>query len=410
MAYDNDNDKVQPIPMMGSADGLSAAHVEHSKQSQVARTGWLQALTPQQRDLAFDVIRKTREVLVANADKRQPSHKSKEGYLKLYKRLTKHLEAPGLKPKVEDWTLTLEKYIDVPSSFRAHRVALRYGLREKLREALAVQDRIQRAGGSVLDWLQQVVLLKSWFKILQHVEASDRSSPFWASKHGKRRQGTRKSQDLKVIARKVPNWASLMLEKMQCTKYGDATHVSYLAGVRPEELVNDVIVERDGPSSFAILINGAKVTESAGQPWRRLVFSNNLLPPPWQIRLNADSRFVVSIESTNAYSQSMSRVSKRELPGLPSVTPYVFRHALPDRLRDHGWPTDQIAAAMGHSVSETQALYGGRAGGGKRREPDGKEPISVESARPVRPLDRSGLESVIGKGKAHRKMKLKHES
>lgn len=374
-------------------------------QSEDPRPDMLRPLLPAQRELAFDVIRECRKVLVANDAKKPPCAASKADYDRKFRRLTKGMSAPEPKPDIEAWTMRLAKYIDAPTSFRANHAAFCYGLRETIREGLAVQDRLQRQGASEFNWIRQVVLLKSLMQILAHVQASTLGSSFWTSKFGKRRHGTSKKKDLKAIARKQPNWSSIMVSAMKGTGYLDATLVSDLAGPRPEELAKGVVIERDGPDTFVIVINGAKVRDVAGQPWRRLVFSNDVLPAAWKIRLEADASFVISVHTAEAYSQSMSRVSRRVLPGLPVVTPNLFRHAFTDRLRDHGFPTDKIAAAMGHSVAETQALYGGRAGGGKRRAPNGKAPISVDAARPVRPLDSSGLEGVIGRGRAKKQKK-----
>lgn len=386
-----------------------------------------QPLSARQRELAFDVIRECRAALAASDSKRSACAASRADYDRKYLRLIRGLDVQVRNPDVEAWTMRLLKYVDAPSSFRANHAAFCHGLRRSIREGLAVQDRLQRQGASEFEWLRQVAHLKSLTKILAHVQASTLGSSFWTGKLGERRHGTSKKKDLKTIARKKPNWDSIILTAMRGTKYLDAALVSDLAGPRPEELTErppddkedphdregprpeerrkGVVIERDGPDMFAIVIGGAKVRDVSGQPWRRLVFSKNVLPAAWQVRLEADECFVISVPTTEAYSVAMSRVSRRVLPDLPVVTPNMFRHALADRLRDHGRSTDQIAAAMGHSVAETQALYGGRAGGGKRRAPNGKAPISVDAARPVRPLDSSGLEGVIGRGRAKKQKK-----
>lgn len=386
-----------------------------------------QPMSAKQRELAFNVVRECRAVLSANDPKRSLSAASKADYDKKYRRLIKGLDVPPRHPDVESWTMRLLKYIDAPASFRANHAAFCHGLHTSIRAGLSEQDRLQREGGSEFEWLRQVAHLKSLTKILAHVQSSSLGSPFWKGKFGKRRRGTRKKDELKVISRKQPTWARIMLTAMRGNKYFDAALVSDLAGPRPEELTErppydkddpyaldglypqerrkGVVIERDGPDTFAIVIGGAKVRDVSGQPWRRLVFPKTVLPAAWQIRLEADQFFIISVPTTEAYSAAMSRVSRRVLPGLPVVTPNLFRHAFSDRLRDHGRSTEDIAAGMGHSVAETQALYGGRAGGGKRRAPDGKTPVSIQAARAVRPLDPSGLDGVIGKGRAKKRKK-----
>ncbi len=397
----------------------------------VSRASVQQPMSAKQRELAFSVIRECRALLAANDTKKPLSATSRADYDKKYLRLINGLEVQVRNTDVEAWTMRLHKYIDAPSSFRANLAAFCYGLRTSIREGLSEQDRLQRDGASEYEWLRQVAHLNALVKILAHVQSSTLGSPFWQGKFGKRRHGTSKKDELKVISRKQPNWATIMLSAMQGSKYFDAALVSDLAGPRPEELTErppydkddpyaldgpypqerrkGVVIERDGPDTFAIVIGGAKVRDVSGQPWRRLVFPRTVLPAQWQIRLEVDDFFVISVATTEAYSVAVSRVSRRVLPGLPVVTPNLFRHAFPDRLRDHGRSTVDIAAAMGHSVAETQALYGGRAGGGKRRSPDGKAPISIQAARPVRPLDPAGLDGVISRRRAKKRKKPSSE-
>lgn len=390
-------------------------------QSGLSGTGVPQAMSTKQREFAFDVIRECRAVLAANDTKKPLSAASAADYDRKYRRLVEGMDVQTRNPDVEAWTMKLSKYVDAPSSFRAHHAAFCHGLRTSIRQGLAVQDRLQRQGASDFEWLKQVAHLKSLTKILAHVQASTLGSPFWTGKFGMRRHGTSKKAELKVISRKQPNWPSIILTAMEGNKYFDAALVSDLAGPRPEELTErplsskddphalegpypierrkGVVIAREGPDRFAIVIGGAKLREVSGQSWRRLVLPRTVLPAAWQIRLEAGDFFIISVPTTEAYSVAMSRVSRRVLRGLPVVTPGMFRHAFSDRLRDDGRPPEEIAAAMGHAVAETQAMYGGRAGGGRRRAPDGKAPTLIQAAKPVRPLDPSGLDGVTGKSR-----------
>lgn len=416
MKAEDEKDHTEPASdpysgLQNSKPGVSAASVQ-------------QPMSSKQRKLAFSVLRECRAVLVANNTKKPLSATSRADYDKKYLRLINGLEVQVRHTDVEAWTMRLHKYIDAPSSFRANHAAFCHGLLSSIREGLSEQDRLQRQGASELKWLHHVAHLNALTKILMHVQSSTLGSPFWTGQFGKRRRGTSKKDELKIISCKQPNWATIMLEAMSGRKYFDAALVSSLAGPRPEELTErppyakddpyaldgpypeerrkGVVIERDGPDTFAVVIGGAKVRDVSGQPWRRLVFPRAILPASWQIRLAADDFFVISVATTEAYSVAMSRVSRRVLPGLPVVTPNLFRHAFSDRLRDHGRSAEDIAAAMGHSVAKTQALYGGRAGGGKRRTPDGKAPVSIRAARPVRPLDPSGLDGIISRGRANK--------
>jgi hypothetical protein len=209
-----------------------------------------------------------------------------------------------------------------------------------------------------------------------------------------------KKRDLAIIERSVPDWGRQILVAMAQTKYLDASHVVDFVGFRPAELTHGVTVERYDENSFSLHVVGAKVRDDAGQPWRRVVVSDDRLPTAWADRLRLNRSFIIKIESAKAFSESMSRISKRLFPRLPRVTPYCFRHAVPEAMRDEGRTAEEIAAVMGHRVPETQAAYGRRSGGGKRRRPDRRAPMGAQIARPVRALNRSGLDAVRKKGKA----------
>jgi hypothetical protein len=152
----------------------------------------IESLPPDKRNLAFDIIRKVRDKLKPEVAK----VKSQADYARKFSRLTSKLGEPGLKPDVEIWTASLAPYLDAPNSFRANRAALLFGLRDRMRRAMAAQDSIRRNRGAAINWLKQVLLLQSLDKILSHVEASPRDAAFWASKVGKRRHGTRKKTRL----------------------------------------------------------------------------------------------------------------------------------------------------------------------------------------------------------------------
>lgn len=354
--------------------------------------GSIEKLPIEVREKVRKVARKCRAL--KNSDKLKPS--TLADYRKKFDRLTSAMGDPGLRPDVEAWTMNLAPYVNASRSFRAYRAAFKFGLIEKIRAGLEGLDRIYESQGSALEWLSQAAHLNSLHKIFKHVDSSTRDSAFWAPVLGKARHGKQVKKDLKVLSEECPQWAEIMVSAMATTRYADAAFVSSLTGARPEELVSGVeVVPHDG-DHFAVIITGAKVNEVSGQAWRRLILPNGLLPPAWSTRLISEQRFDISIQSKSAYSESMSRVSRRVLHKLPVVTPYTFRHAFADRLRDHGKPPEEIAGAMGHSVAETQALYGGRAGGGKKRKPNGNVPLQVITARPVRPLDRSGLYFLIG--------------
>ncbi|WP_339092503.1 hypothetical protein [Variovorax paradoxus] len=192
------------------------------------------------------------------------------------------------------------------------------------------------------------------------------------------------------------DWKERMLRRgVQSLRYGLPTLVIAVTGCRPEELVKGVDLQFDGNGIVAKIL-GAKVSEHSGQEWRKFKLQPGVLPTELVEQIKAVGTLAVSIESTDAFRTHLTRLSAELFPGKPAVTGYSFRHSLAENLREAGWEAEALAAVLGQAVSETQAYYGRRRRAGSRApEAAGIDKNSVETARPVRPLDRSGLAAVV---------------
>jgi len=155
-------------------------------------------------------------------------------------------------------------------------------------------------------------------------------------------------------------------------------------------------------SGVVVKLLGAKVSENSGQEWRKFKLQPGVLPTELVEQIKAEGTLTVSIESTDAFRTHLTRLSAELFPGKPAITGYSFRHSLAENLREAGWEAEELAAVLGQSVSETQAYYGRRRRTGTRApEAVGIDKGSVETARPVRPLDRSGLTAVMKEKQAN---------
>jgi hypothetical protein len=168
-------------------------------------------------------------------------------------------------------------------------------------------------------------------------------------------------------------------------------------GFRPAELETGVHVELQG-EHMLVSIHGAKVRETAGQPWRKFVLQTKLLPP-WFVEEVAQVGSRTYQADKDNMRTHLNRLSEKLYPRQKSKEPiilsaYVFRHALVTDMRSEGWETADIAAAIGESCSETTKHYGDRwPKGSGQLQPIAILPKSIETARPVAPPDTSWLKS-----------------
>ena len=344
---------------------------------------------------AFSVIRAAREV-IGTEDCGENTAKQ---YAKVAKRF---LRLIGEQFEVSADTLWIEALDHYPNadSFNVYKSAVCWHLRQEIRERLQAQDRQQRDNDRGPVWLNNVGIIEQRQREYENVHAH-----LWAPKPkpdkeirkliGPPRADGRKKFVLKKLVQAFPNWMSATLLQVRHGIYLDAVRVLSMIGCRPEELAHGVKVELN-PFGHMVLtvMHGAKVTKEAGQPWRRITLPGTGIPWAWRARLQGGAHFVVKIASKDGLRKKLHRISEKLFPGM-LVSAYCFRHSLATRIRGTEVSTEDLAAFLGHSVAKTQAKYGHKKSGGFGLK--SKRWMTVEVPRPVKPIDRSGLDAILSR-------------
>jgi len=338
----------------------------------------------------YETIKSARAVLAARpasktADAKTPDPRTIAGYkLRAIRLIKKANDEPE---KSIDGIIANAKRTGSMSSWYSNRAALTFFYRLMLERQLAEQDKAQRAlkaarvpeTASAWDTWRGIVgnigMLLDWIGRLQ-------SEPGPALEDRIERHSKR--GDLHGLPR---DWREKLIARMP--KYRLAALVNAVTGCRPEELAKGVqLAIVDG--MLVATIQGAKITEKTGQPWRRLswpVDSNSPLVRALVAEVTAGVS-VVQIDNPKTYSSAMRAAGEREWPGrknkktgkAKTVTPYCFRHAAASDMKASKMGREEISQALGHCSDVTKQYYGswsqGRAGG--------VAPRSVEAARAVR--------------------------
>ena len=190
-------------------------------------------------------------------------------------------------------------------------------------------------------------------------------------------------------------------------QYQDAGLLLLHCGLRPVELLKGVKVRRT-PEGISVHIQGGKVRETAGQPWRSFVLDPETLPESFVHRVQINGEITVSAdpELLRAYLYRLSdRVflqGKYRPQGAREksfvLSAYTFRHSVVTALRDSGWDTKSIAAVIGESSAQTVSLYGTRSRVGScSPQKSSIMKNSVQAARPVRGVDMKGLHEMLSR-------------
>ncbi|ACS80790.1 tyrosine-type recombinase/integrase [Maridesulfovibrio salexigens] len=136
-----------------------------------------------------------------------------------------------------------------------------------------------------------------------------------------------------------------------------------LTGLRPSELQNGVSLKNiDG--FLHVKIEGAKITNFAGQPWREMVFNPKQDEFAYMVyesvQAAGGSDIWLQPYSQQALRKSHSKAVEKALGSKwkNKVSLYTHRHALSADLKAAGYNPEKIALAMGHSSDRSQAYYG----------------------------------------------------
>lgn len=338
---------------------------------------------------AFDVISRARHALRAGSD---VSAKTAVDYGKKVKLVLDQFAAAKRQGSKASLELILARYAPSAPSFRAMRSALVWHFRKQAEKLLKEQDAYQRMKPRPDTWLPLVSELDQTLKLIGVLEGYEAGDLLALT--GERKKSSRSKR--KDLVKLPSDWKRRMLTRAERSPtYYLPTLLIAATGCRPEELVDGLELRVDG-GQVVVRWDGAKVSKTSGQPWRQFKLKPDVLPEKVLKQVEAAGMLKVSIASTGAFRAHLTRHSKELFPKKPFVTGYSFRHSLAEDLREAGWEAEEIAAVLGQSVAETQAMYG------RRRRTESRAPQavtiernSVETARPVRPLDRSGLDLVL---------------
>jgi integrase len=195
-----------------------------------------------------------------------------------------------------------------------------------------------------------------------------------------------KLQDARKI-QKIEGWRTLLFNELVARggKWIDHAAVAALTGCRPAE-VTRVQIEKIG-DALVITIPGAKVSEIKGQPYRKFTITADTNGPEFAYLLERvkDAPLLLEVPfdvkaPASTFSEALKSAGQKVFPkNTPSMTGYVYRHAIACDMKADGAGMDHIAASMGHAVTKTQSYYG-RAAGGKA----GTRVFSIEAAREIK--------------------------
>ena len=197
-----------------------------------------------------------------------------------------------------------------------------------------------------------------------------------------------KLKDANTI-QKIDDWRGLIFGRLLAvdSPWIDHAAVAALTGCRPAEVAS-VSIEKGAGGVLVITIPGVKVSATKGQPYRK--FSIQMATGPEFAHLMArvkNGPVLLSSDSTaSAFSEALKRAGRQALGDkAPTMTGYVYRHALACNMKVDGATRDEIAAALGHAVTKTQSHYGRASGGTK-----GAAVFQVKATRPIKQTHGSG--------------------
>ena len=196
-----------------------------------------------------------------------------------------------------------------------------------------------------------------------------------------------KLKDANAI-QKIEGWRALIFARLVEVEspWIDHAAVAALTGCRPAEVAS-VRIERI-KNALVITIPGAKVSETKGQPIRRFTIAKDAGPEFAHLleRVKSGPVILSSDSTASAFSEALKRAGKQALGDkAPTMTGYVYRHALACDMKADGADRNEIAAALGHAVTKTQSHYGRASGGTK-----GARVFQIEAERPIKQTHGTG--------------------
>ena len=376
------------------ADEIRARSFFESERSDAADATVAAALDDKRslaiRQRCLGVIKAARSALKGL---KPPSNSTQENYDRKADRLFQTVSL-SCHDELTAWMDALTRYAPVSGSFYPMRASAAWRARQILREWLSRQCATQRVHGMSSAWLLEVEQTERALETLNVIDGIERQELLDLSGLSSR-PATSKRQTLK----KLPDdWREQAVAYAAQKGHACEEPVSVLrnTGCRSVELTRGVTVNAEFHHAV-MKIHGAKVTDVSGQAWRELDVDYKALSPRLLAKLQDCGEVSVGVWSTAGLRSAVRAIGRALWPKGPTLTPYHFRHAFAEDLREAGWTADEIGAALGHRVSETSATYGRRRRPGQGR--GGVMPVSVmrggvRTAVAVRPLQPFNLAAI----------------
>ena len=187
------------------------------------------------------------------------------------------------------------------------------------------------------------------------------------------------------LGRLPKDWKERMWSRMATGKYADAVAVAAVAGVRPAELEKGVAFAVKG-GKLVFAVQGAKVTETNGQPRRSFTVASDSPMAEHLKALAAGGPITVRVESARKLGDAFRKASALEFDRFsapPSV--YALRHEFCAEAKG-SLSAVEVAQVMGHASTASQQHYGMKqqGGGGVDISPAGapKREVRAQTRQP----------------------------
>ena len=372
---------------------------------------------------AFDIVVRARAFSTAdNAVRKErkdtpASEKTRadyQGKCALLDRALGNLQGQGGPVSSRDLAQVLSSYAAKKSSFYKMCAAYRWRALDRLNEILILQNAMQAVKDRSKKWLDRVTELEGAIANLEAIDAVTHADCLALSGAKVVRSQSKKE----VLRRLKPGWFEAFLALSEKSKtYRSPALLMCLCGFRPAELSGDRrlgqglapgVQAKLTDEHVVVKISGAKVRRTAGQPERSFALRRDALPGWFIEELTAAGGARTYTENPDNISRHFTRVSEQlyprkyfQKPRDILISPYVFRHFLVTSLRDAGWQTQDIAVVLGESVGDTVRHYGlARRAASKSPRASAVVHGTALGTRIVRPVDRSGINSVRKPGAA----------
>ena len=327
------------------------------------------------RQKAYDTIR-TARALNKTLKPSTASSASKAQYAQEFKRLVQKCDSKTPEGMFEAMRSTSSK-----RTYYKRRAAVRHVIQEGLVHILKEQDR-QQAAGDTDAWVLSIKKIEFMMELHATLERHGDTCPVTSP--------SRKRSKRQMLHKLPDDFRQKMYGSLSNSKYRLAVLVAALSGCRPQELEYGVkMAVANG--RLTLNITGAKVIEGGvqGQAWREIEYSITDAHPLIaaaieELTRNKNNEILVSVASKDAYTAALRRVGRMLWPRMKSeVTGYCLRHMFASDGKAAPLSMEQLAMALGHSVTRTQSLYG-QAQISKSRGSGMLTPTSVRAAAPVR--------------------------